>query len=698
MIEMRWSGLLLAAILFLPLAGCGGGPTVVFPEPRKTVDDDEEAPPPPKASTPANAKQAVSQAAKGSASPTAKGDPATRADAIADAATAANQGQAASDDQGNFFAVPALPVASQAARPSDVSRWTHDDYRAAKEAGDPRLVQAVLHVNRSSPNVAENARLLVELLAPASQTNPAAPQAPLRGLAQAAVVKLGENGSPEARKALKEIVLGKIKTDADDKAITVAALTALVENIDSDTEGVLVAVITMPEAVRPPGRGTLAPDVLQREGLTLVRNIAAPRLRMRLAEYLLSGDAPAVLRAQLMPILMEQRPENLEAQTLLALSDALPSESVVLLQRNLAAHARRSIDDLMGVVDPQVPRGVLASTTGFSPTSAGRAASLQIAEMLWSDRFLEALMKYLDDVASPAEQADAWALAASIPHDSLRALVRERLHRNWDDGEKLARAPQFSALQAHDPGMLIVLKSLPREELSTKNPVRRGAESNPTAARNLREWKAKQAWMTASMDMVLALAKRLEQAGRAAKQSRTSQSTSLVATRPLNSADDFDRLLDEQRNANSNAVVEDRDEGNRTGQLPQGLPLPLDLPPKAEIDIQHSIRWPEQLEGISSPISPFVLHYARLELEEQPGKVLIHFERQLQRATQHPIDNGRWIDSVSRPAPGKLRSIDVVVRRARPSPVEGTVSRNTVEPLIVEILWIEIADFLAEAT
>ncbi len=91
------------------------------------------------------------------------------------------------------------------------------------------------------------------------------------GLAAAIVEALGSNGSAEARLVLKQILLGKQHSDIDDRALAVAALRTLIDHQDEENQKILLAVLTVPDSIRPAGRGQLTPDQLHEDCLRLVR-------------------------------------------------------------------------------------------------------------------------------------------------------------------------------------------------------------------------------------------------------------------------------------------------------------------------------------------------------------------------------------------------------------------------------------------
>ncbi len=161
--------------------GCGGGgPGVVFPEPRTAVDDEAEAP--------ADRATAVASAAKaaqvGAEIKKPKAAKADEEESDAEAAAAAKRRSAR------------RAATTEDDRPADLAEWTHNDYRAAKLDRDSRLVQAVLLLGRASANADDEAKLLVELLTPMEVTDPRSRVRGMGGLGLAVVVRAG--GEPVA--------------------------------------------------------------------------------------------------------------------------------------------------------------------------------------------------------------------------------------------------------------------------------------------------------------------------------------------------------------------------------------------------------------------------------------------------------------------------------------------------------------------
>jgi hypothetical protein len=272
--------------------------------------------------------------------------------------------------------------------------------------------------------------------------------------------------------------------------------------------------------------------------------------------------------------------------------------------------------------------------------------------------------------------------------------VRKQLFDHWTDGEALVRAAQFTPSAMRDPGMLLVLKSLPREDAQSRPlPPPRG--NNPQIQRLLKERKAKAAWTSAVQTLTTTLMRRCDIAGQVTELA-AKRATPASAAQPVESVEDLDRLLGARKQSSGTSAADGQTAPDGEAQSSFASQLPLDLPASATIESQFHLRWPEQLEGrVTAATGPLSIHYARLSLHDQGQRTVAFFARQMQGAKEHKLENGRWLDLASRPTAGKLRSVDVRVTRKKPvADFSAKNSRNPAEDLTVEILWIEITDFM----
>jgi hypothetical protein len=315
------------------------------------------------------------------------------------------------------------------------------------------------------------------------------------------------------------------------------------------------------------------------------------------------------------------------------------------------------------------------------------------ADELWRADFIDRLAGRLGELDGPSEAPDLFALATCLPCEALRPVVRKQLFDNWTDGEELVRAAQFTPSAMRDPGMLLVLKSLPRENAQSRPlPAPRG--NNPQMPRLAKERKAKAAWTSAVQTLTTTLMRRCDIAGQVTELA-AKRASPASAAQPVESVADLDRLLGARKQGVS-AASEQSPPGSEETQSSLASQLPLDLPVSGTIESQFHLHWPEQLEGrVTAATGPLAIHYARLSLHDQGQRTVAFFARQMQGAKEHKLENGRWLDVATRPTEGKLRSVDVKVTRKKPvADVAPPASRNAAEDLSVEILWIEINDFM----
>jgi hypothetical protein len=716
-----WVARLTAVMAIGSLCGCTGGSNVVIPEPRKSVNEpeltpveekvvarksnDANRPPLTKAATKENRQQVAVSSASNAARSQGQRVPKrnNRSEAVRAAADRAIRGE--DGDEGPLQPLRSSRIGPDSVedtpRPVDLSTWTHEDFRSAKQDNDIRLVQAVSLLGHTGGDADSNAKLLIELLddpapLPTSGIRQSVTVSPsIRGLGQAIVASMATNGSETAKNAIKEIILGKLRTSVDDRTFTMAALKALIDQGNAEADTLLYAVLTMPQTIRPAGRSLFTAEAMQKECAQMVRDTASPELRLQLAEYVANPTTPPAHRSLLLPMLLEQRPENLRAQTYLARAENFDSNQRVTLQRNLLAQARRAIDAAMSVpdtaqlnsTDDAAVRSVFAA---LAPALLSESRS--IGEVVWSNFFIDLVAARLNELRGPATEPDLWALATSMPSDVLRPIIRRQLFDHWIEGDSLTRLPPFTPTAIRDPGMLLVLKSLPREDASTRPSPARG-RNTAQQQRLAQERTAKQAWNQAAYAMVQTLMRRCEIGGRVARVA-AAQPNLLPTSVPVDSVEELDRLLEQRKSGDKRPETE----ATQTSALVATSEFPLDLPPGAVIETSYSLHWPEDLEGAVSAVPGWlVIQYRQVHIEEQGQRAVAFFSRQLKNAVERPLENGRWLDSASRPLAGKLRSVDVMIRRDKSRSVETTVANRTpVEPLAVEILWIETSDFMVE--
>jgi hypothetical protein len=329
---------------------------------------------------------------------------------------------------------------------------------------------------------------------------------------------------------------------------------------------------------------------------------------------------------------------------------------------------------------PAARRTPAAAKTTRGPRQPVEAAPdptlpYRTAAQLWSPETVAIVGKRLEEAGVDAadKHAELLALAATIPSDALRSPLQKVLLAGWEGGSDAFQGMWQGRVT--DPGLLILVKSVPREEpkgaAAGVRPAAAGRPKTPVPARPARPGPgpkpaaahpaagqrpedkldaAKADWMEVSKDLVRAWCDALHAA----------------ATKP-------DRPPIDPELAKA---------------------LPIELFKDATVSAEYHVRWPyrapaDPLGGLN--LSPIEIHYVRVEQVGAPRTIEGFYSRQLQsRDDPRPLGDGFWMESF-RPNPdrGSKRSIDVVLQASAPDP-DADASAGV--KVTVEILSIEIKD------
>ncbi len=668
--------------------GCNSGDSL--PPPRKSVAEDEDV-----AASPAVAT------ANSRATPPAEEPQNTKVIAGVGRGLASKESPAGAKPR---TAVPRKTThddeeeAAQAKRPDDYRQWTPDDFRAAKRENDPRVVRAVSDWAAQQVNDEAAGQLLVELLEAPDKSAPAeratfnvessgqAPVAtdddgfPLAGsatdrranpqLAEACVAALGVNGSAAARKGLRRALLGTLATDLTDKRLVEASLKALATNRHPKNEDILLTVLAKAEQVRPTMMGDLDANGLQEECLKQVKNQSSARFRRAVAVELVSSGKSGALRERLVGWLMASDFVN------------MPAQSVLYAGRNCDLETRRKLEKVFTPFGKDAFLETLGRGGNTRDATDGQAISdrtLQIAAEIWAPDFAKVLAQRVREVDRLETERDLLAFATGVPLAGVRRETALLLKRRWSTGAKAWEKANVDVTKFLDPGLLLAVKSVPREDsLAHKSLLGDKAEKpqlakseNSDVLRFQEEKRAKEEWMTATEHLVKAMNDRFRAASQGALAGPTATTNSATNDCGVQSA---------------SASEGDAAEPTRGG-------LPLRLPPAAQVINEYHLEWPQQwpsqLGGTPGP--ELVVHYVRMEQEERISAVQGFYRRQLKKSDSRFIKQGNWLDSLERlPDSGRLRSVDVTFSRPTEAPPRD---RTAKEPLVIDVLWIEIPDF-----
>jgi hypothetical protein len=692
------------------LAGCGGGD--YLPPPRKSAaSDEEEAAASPAVAIAQNTTTTATTPKETETAPKTETKPSTVATVSkpepekmisgAGRALAAKESPSGgkprtaeprkgSDDDEENAALPS--------RPLDTRQWTPDDFRSAKRENDPRLTKAITEWAANHVNDDAAGQLIVEILEAPDKSAPAeratfnvesSGQAavmtdddgfPIGGasatdrrpnpqLAEACVAALGVNGSAAARKGLRRALLGNMATDLTDKRLVEGALKALATNRHPNNEDVLLTVLVKADRVRPALIGDLDAAGLQEECLKQIRNQSSAAFRRRIAVELQTQNTSGVLREKVVAWLMSPDFVN------------LPAQSVVYASRNCDLDSRRKLEKIFAPYAKDAVTEALARSGGADYSGGAgdtSARSTQIATEFLAPEFTKALAERVRGVGDLNAEKELLAFATSMPSAEVRRETALLLKRRWSSGAKAWEKSQVDVTKFLDPGLLLAVKAIPREDsLAHKSPLGDKAEKpklvkseNAEVLRFQAEKKAKEEWMTATEQMVKAINDRL----RAASQGALNVTTSTNAA----AFDDCTQAVE--------TTDDDAAETSAGG-------LPLRLPAAAHVINEFHLEWPRQWPSSlgGTPAPELVVHYVRMEQEERVSGVQGFYRRQLKKPEARFIKQGNWLESVERVAEtGRLRSVDVTITRPTEAPPRD---RTAKEPLIVDVLWIEVPDF-----
>lgn len=582
--------------------------------------------------------------------------------------------------------------------PENISDWKTEEYRRAKQERDPRLVEAVQYLGEhfaGTKGAEAAARLLVSLIEPELPEEPAAKAAGksvpaaqavrqnpqnVAALVKAVADALAVNGSSLARQFLEQMIAGTLPT-VDDKAAAEAALDSLAAHPSAENEDILLRVLTAPSRVRPEGRGKVTADELLKKALTLFPSTASDRLRLKLAEWVVGPEVSQEQHSRFDKFLQEQHPANLPAQVFLYQHETTPAKTKTMLEGYFTEYSSFSLAALLGIPVEQIGGGRGRSSGPAQPArspsgeEAKRQAELPyaLARQLWTPPFGSFLEGQLRKVESLEQGASLISLAGTFPTDTMRQALYKVLHKHREESPKALAAAGLPEKVVFDPGLLIVVKLMPRRETmpgkaaSGQRPsgAGRSRTSRPAASKSTKQ-QVEEEWMAMCKALLRALCKRfhaaaLAQAEAARRAGRPPDTEKLAAHRPL------------------------------------------ELHPDARVVAEYHLEWPDQLSGKDNlaavPLDRMVVHYLRIEEKAKPRALRGYYERKMGSAEPHPLEDGGWLEYF-RTVPNTTRknSIDLVFsfpKDAAPKSAaksETEKSADSERDLVVELLSIDLKD------
>jgi hypothetical protein len=616
--------------------------------------------------------------------------------------------------------------------PSDVAKWKQDDYARARRENDPKLLQAIARLCERFPGNKKAAQCLTDLLKPLPPekpatetppttpapgatpppgtsprvppstppgTTPAVPQpqpinpADLTKLVETIIEALGCNGSELARGTLEQVLAGTFVTD-DDKTAVEATLKTLVGHPSHENDSLLLRVLTAADTLRPAGRqGPWTAKDMQAKAVELVKQSASSNLRTKWAAALVDNRARFDSKDPIEEFLLAANPLNCGAQVMIY-DKAKPNRDVkIALEQQFITYSSLALAKYLGVSSENLP-GVagmpMGAPGGFPPpmrqpmpgapvAPAGEAAKPaeidlgpEIASLLWSDDFCGIWEPLLTNLRGFDKQPQLLVLAATIPHDSIRAILFKTLRKHREEGSKSLETAGLFDRAITDPAFLVMVKKLPRKE-STATP--RYVEGGKATGRSVRpttpsgggrlaeaaqkKLQIEQDWMDVSAKLVSGWCKRFEATMAAKEKSKES-----------------DKLAADSAEA----------------KLPDGF----ELPPGAKVVASHHVSLPDAAPAGFAQVHHDTLdmYYIRVEQADKPKKAIRYYKGQAKVADARTIDKKVWLDSLKQGSEkDRCRSIDVLISRSEGlGATAAGLSGDDEVDLVIEILVIEVKD------
>lgn len=301
------------------------------------------------------------------------------------------------------------------------------------------------------------------------------------------------------------------------------------------------------------------------------------------------------------------------------------------------------------------------------------------------------------------------ALASTMPLDSVRYAILQRCKNRYQHGPNVALGNSLgqagggmdagmdpamtaaagamgggggmgmgganSGLQVIDPGLLVILKMLPRENPNAPLNGARGARPDVAAGYGAGAGGNMQhQWFATSQQLV---AKLFAQC--------LGTASSMSGEEPGFDASDETEASAESE-ANEEQVSND--------------PCPLTPHNGAQVVARLDLKLPDSAQATlgTLPVAPTEVHYVRIEEMANLQRVMNYYKRAV-KGQNHMLSGnmGWWYDGiVEGTTPGRKRSIDVVISPGQPKPVspfdEGQGRRVKGVPIVVQILTVETAD------
>lgn len=329
----------------------------------------------------------------------------------------------------------------------------------------------------------------------------------------------------------------------------------------------------------------------------------------------------------------------------------------------------------------------------------GREIASMVAKRL-NERLIQPLMGEKGKKA--IDEKNRITLACTMPLDKVRNALFKRCKNYYQQGPGVAlgdlltknankksmdpivtttmragggRNQNDSRLMVTDPGLLVTMKMLHREDPNANSPkTTRGGAATMTSGRT---GNVQHQWFYASQQLV---AKILAQCYTASAMSSAFGGTQSPAFGGMRSP-----------------ALAPKTEGKE----PVADPSLVDIHKDAHIVTRLDFKLPQGVQGPLGklPMDSLEVHYIRIEEVNRPQNVFKHYKRAV-KGQEHPLAGGNmgfWYDSIKEgTTKGSMRSVDVVITPGSPQAVnpgdKRSKPRKGMMPIIVQILTIETSN------
>jgi hypothetical protein len=516
-----------------------------------------------------------------------------------------------------------------------------------------------------------------------SPDTPLSPTA-LIEIAVQALAKKAKNGSKQASKSLEDILSGAQQTD-DDRVAVEMVLKALLAHPCEENEALALRAIVSPESLRQSGReGAWPPNELRTKAFELFKASASPELRVKLATLMLERFARLDANDPVRQFLLAPDPLTADAQVLLYEKGRMNKDVRTDLEKLLADYSSSVLTWALGIPDnvqsgtsvatpPVYVPGTHARSAPGQPLKATRKSALHLATLLWSEKFRGILEPQLSDLRSLENQSQLATLAATLPLDSTRAILARILRKHYLDGSVALEANGMADQLVTDPGLLVLVKMLPRVDprMAAKHsagggmpPIRVPGVAIPgrTSERGTlaeRKSRAEQDWTALSAKLANIWCSRFHAAAVAKEKAAFAA-------------------------------------GKTVSDTPPKLPNGFEPGPDARVAASYQLIWPEEAPASIAALKSGLLkvQYVRIEELNKPKKAIAYYGRpaQVRSSEVRTIDQTIWLDKLKMVPQVGQRSFDVLIRRSDGNTM-GDMGRDDDETdLVIEVLVIEVKD------